>query len=107
MVESLPEGVSWRMVCLAVLKRRVPSPSTNMPSGVPSPGMVTVVTVASRAEGRGRLGAEHAAIVCEDLSCGVDLKRRWSLRGLMFLKEKFAKTKVNQQTFGEVDSCCA
>jgi hypothetical protein len=62
MVESLPEGVSWRMVWLEELKRRVPSPNTNMPLGLPSPGMVTVVTVASRAAGCARLAAEHAAI---------------------------------------------
>ncbi len=31
MVKSLPEGVSWRMVSFEELKRRVPSPSTNMP----------------------------------------------------------------------------
>jgi hypothetical protein len=38
--------------------------------------------------------------------CG-DLKRQWSLRLLKFLREKFAETEANKQTFGEVDSCCA
>ena len=80
-------------------KRQVPSASTNMRLGEPSPGMVTVVTVASRAGGRGRMAAEHAAIF-------LDLKRRWSLQGLKFLREKFAETKANKQMFGEVDSCC-
>ena len=84
MVESLPEGVSWRMLWLE-LKRRVPSPSTNMPMGYPSPGMVTVVTVASRAAGR--LAAEHAAISARIWDGGV-LKPRRSLRGLKVLKRE-------------------
>ncbi len=28
----------------------------------------------------------------------------WNLRGLKFVREEFAETKANEQTFGEVDS---
>jgi hypothetical protein len=92
---------------LPELKRRVPSASTKMPLGEPSPGMLTVVTVASRAAWRARLAAERAAI-------SLDVKLRWGFetavelaRALKFLREKFAETEANKQTFGEVDSCCA
>ena len=61
MVASLPEGDSWRIMFFE-LQRRVPSPSTKMPLAPPSPGMVTVDTVASRTEGRARLAAVHSAI---------------------------------------------
>ena len=86
MVASLPEGGSWRMLWHE-LKRRVPSPSTNMPVGIPSPGMVTVVTVASRAAGRARLGAEDAAIFA----------RIWD-GGAFETAEELAKARVYQET---------
>ncbi len=69
MVTNLPEGVSC-MIVLPELKRRVPSPSTNRPSVAPSPGMVTVVTVASKEEGRTRLEAEPAVIFARDWDGG-------------------------------------
>jgi hypothetical protein len=90
MVENLPEGVRWRMVWFEELKRRVPSPNTNRPSGLPSPGMVTVVTVASRAAGRARLGAEYAAIFAE----GGALKLgRWGFE----TAEELGRAQVSQE----------
>ncbi len=65
------------MIVLPELKRRVPSSSTNRPSGVPSPGMVTVVTVASRVTGRALLEADPADIFARIWDGGVlKLRRR-------------------------------
>ena len=86
MVEILTEDVRCRMVS-PDLKRRVPSPSTNMPRDSPSLRMVTVVTVASRAAGRARLVAELTVIFAR-MWDGAVLRLLWNLRGLQFLERE-------------------
>jgi hypothetical protein len=102
MVESLPEDVSW-MIVRPELRRRAPSPSTKMPKNSTSPGMVTVVTVASRTVRRARLTAKHA-VIFERVGF---LRLRWSLEASVSQERSLLKPKSNKQTFDEVDLCCA